>query len=69
MMTALTHDVYENTRTYAKIEAFQKNLKQLKLNALSHCGVSGRKKKGNQKMKVYPTMLLKTNVEKLSVLC
>ena len=27
----------------------------------------GAQKKGNQKMKVYPVMLLKTNIEKMSV--
>ena len=61
---ALSHDAHEKTRTYTKIETFDRIFMLLNLNALSRGSESGREKKGELKMKGYPTMLLKNKCRK-----
>jgi hypothetical protein len=63
----ITHDVYENTSTYRRFMQVPENCIWLMINNLSYRLGLSRGKKGELKMKGYPTMLLKTHVEKMSV--
>ena len=60
--------MYEKARTYMKFRGSTQNCILLIINNLSKMGGSREGKKGNQKMKDEPTMLLKTKENKSDIL-
>ena len=62
------HDVYENKASYAKFGRFSRKwISLIQRNLLWQEG-QAHQKKGNSFLKVSPTMLLKTHVEKMSLI-